>query len=293
MPKHPIKFITVFCFVCLFIAINGCDKNEPSKKPAAVSKKIVAKQTETAPANVPAAVNVNSKQTPEVKAEVKEVKAETKAVKTDIPAAKAGGGGEKPAVPAQPPPIISEKGKQEKPVKVDEIKKDSAAPAVKQKAEVSSSEVKPAASSPVLTPQPSAPDHPVETAKTEPETIPIYNPRGKIDPFVPLFKEEGPLAGDEKGKRGRVPKTPLEMIDLGQLKLVAVMRAPSGNKALVEEASGKGYIVTKGTYLGVNSGRVIKILRDRIIVEEEAESIVGKGIIQQRELKLQKPLGEE
>jgi len=75
--------------------------------------------------------------------------------------------------------------------------------------------------------------------------------------------------------------------------LVAIMRAPSGNKALVEEASGKGYIVTKGTYLGINSGRVIKVLKDRIIIEEEVESIVGKSTIQERELKLQKPLGEE
>ena len=101
------------------------------------------------------------------------------------------------------------------------------------------------------------------------------------------------MAGAEKESKGRIPRTPLEMIDLGQLKLVAVMRTPRGNKALVEEASGKGYIVAKGTYLGVNSGRVVKILKDRIIIEEEVENIVGKSTIQERELKLQKPLGEE
>ena len=83
------------------------------------------------------------------------------------------------------------------------------------------------------------------------------------------------------------------MVDLGQLKLVAIMHAKSGNKALVEEASGKGYIVAKGTYMGINSGRVVKILKDSIIIEEEAENIMGKRIIQERELKLQKPLGEE
>lgn len=254
MHKHLIKFIITFCFVCLFSSINGCgDKTEPPTKPAAVSKKIVAKKSETTPVDVPVTVNVPAKQSTEIKE-----------VKTDVSTAKAGSGAEKPAVSVQPP-VPADKGKEGETVKTT--------------------------SSPVL--QPAAPDPAAEIAKMESETIPVYNPQGRIDPFIPLFKEEGPLAGDEKEKKGRIPRTPLEMIDLGQLKLVAVMRAPSGNKALVEEASGKGYIVAKGTYLGVNSGRVVKILKDRIIIEEEVESIVGKSTIQERELKLQKPLGEE
>jgi type IV pilus assembly protein PilP len=286
MHKHLIKFIIAVCFVCLFILINGCgDKTEPPKKSVAVSKKIVAKQTETAPANIPVAVSVPAKQVTEAKREVKEIK-------TDIPAVKTTGVAEKPVVPAQPS-VISEKGKQEKPAKTDEVKKDPAFPSVKLKAEVPPAEVKSSIPSPASSLQPTAPDHSAEIAKMESETIPIYNPLGRIDPFVPLFKEEGPLSGDEKRKKGRIPRTPLELIDLGQLKLVAVMRAPSGNKALVEEASGKGYIVTKGTYLGVNSGKVVKILKDRIIIEEEVENLVGKSTIQERELKLQKPLGEE
>jgi len=254
MHKHLIKLIIAVCFVFLFSSINGCgDKTAPPTKPAAVSKKIVAKKSETAPVGVPAAVNAPAKQSTEIKE-----------AKTDVSTAKTGSGAEKPAVSVQPP-APADKGKQAETVKTT--------------------------SSPAL--QPSAPDPAAEIAKMESETIPVYNPQGRIDPFIPLFKEEGPLAGDEKEKKGRIPRTPLEMIDLGQLKLVAVMRAPSGNKALVEEASGKGYIIAKGTYLGVNSGRVVKILKDRVIIEEKVESIVGKSTIQERELKLQKPLGEE
>lgn len=132
-----------------------------------------------------------------------------------------------------------------------------------------------------------------EIPKMQPEGTVGYNPEGKIDPFAPLFKE-GVASGPEKqDKERRIPRTPLEMVDLGQLKLVAIMHAKSGNKALVEEASGKGYIVAKGSYMGLNSGRVAKILKDSIVIEEEVDNIMGKRSIQERELKLQKPLGEE
>ncbi|MFH2043912.1 MAG: pilus assembly protein PilP [Pseudomonadota bacterium] len=129
-----------------------------------------------------------------------------------------------------------------------------------------------------------------EIAKLQPEGIIIYNPEGKIDPFASLFKQG---LSKNKGKKMRSLRTPLEMVDLSQLKLVAILRAESGNRALVEESSGKGYVVAKGTYIGNNYGRIVKILNDRIIVEEEIENIIGEKKIQERELKLQKPLGEE
>ncbi len=86
--------------------------------------------------------------------------------------------------------------------------------------------------------------------------------------------------------------TPLEKLDLSQLKLVAILRAQSGNRALVEEDSGKGYVIKKGTYIGTHSGKVAKILSDRIIVEEEVEDIYGKISVRKKEIKL-KPPGEE
>ena len=70
-------------------------------------------------------------------------------------------------------------------------------------------------------------------------------------------------------------------------------QAHKGNKALVEESSGKGYIITKGTYIGVNQGTVIEIQKDRIVVEEEVENIQGEITVKTRELRLPKPPGEE
>jgi type IV pilus assembly protein PilP len=119
-----------------------------------------------------------------------------------------------------------------------------------------------------------------------------YNPLGKIDPFEPLFKDEPELAPSESKREKRIPRTPLEKIDLGQLKLVGVILASSGNRALVQEASGKGYIIKEGTYIGVNSGKVTEIKNDRVIVEEEIEDVVGKPTIRNKELVLPKPPGE-
>jgi type IV pilus assembly protein PilP len=121
---------------------------------------------------------------------------------------------------------------------------------------------------------------------------PPYNPKGKVDPFAPLLRDESAAAAmaklTVKGDPNR-PKTPLEKIDLGQLKLVTAL---GGNRALMEESSGKGYIIKEGTYIGLNSGKVVGIKADKVLVEEEFEDIYGKSITQKKEITLPKPPGE-
>jgi Tfp pilus assembly protein PilP len=124
-----------------------------------------------------------------------------------------------------------------------------------------------------------------------------YSPAGKVDPFLPLFEEKPAAPEETEGaekpkKKRRIPLTPLERVDLSQLKLVGIIQAPSGNKALVEEASGKGYIIKKGTFIGIHAGRVLEIQKDRVVVEEEVENVLGQFTLERKELKLQKPPGE-
>jgi type IV pilus assembly protein PilP len=125
------------------------------------------------------------------------------------------------------------------------------------------------------------------------EAAPRYNPKGKIDPFEPLFREKADVIPQAEKYVRRRPLTPLEKIDLGQLKLVGIIRAKSGNLAMVEDATGKGYVIAKGTYIGVHGGHVVKITKDGAIVQEELENIFGKRTVSQKELKLQRPAGEE
>ena len=118
-----------------------------------------------------------------------------------------------------------------------------------------------------------------------------YNPKGKIDPFEPLVREM-PAAVKKKKNIKRKPRTPLERIALSQLKLTAIILASSGNRALVEETSGKGYVVKEGTYIGINGGKISNIKKEIVIVEERFEDFSGKIQTRKRELKLPKPPGE-
>ncbi|MGD8610104.1 MAG: pilus assembly protein PilP [Desulfobacterales bacterium] len=128
-------------------------------------------------------------------------------------------------------------------------------------------------------------------AGTSIKNRPTYNPKGKVNPFEPLFRERRVAASKSKRKK-RIPRTPLEKIDLSQLKLVGIVMASSGNKALVEESNGKGYVIKKGTYIGTNAGKVIDIESDKVIVAEEYEDVVGNVTLRNKELTLPKPPGE-
>jgi type IV pilus assembly protein PilP len=124
----------------------------------------------------------------------------------------------------------------------------------------------------------------------------IYDPANRLNPFIPLFKPDqeknsAALPNTSKRKK-RVPQTPLERISLEQLNLRAVIRAPSGNRALVEDNSGKGYIIKNGTYIGLNSGIVTQINAESIVIEEEIENLMGELVLQNTEIKLQKKTGE-
>ncbi len=122
-----------------------------------------------------------------------------------------------------------------------------------------------------------------------------YDPKGKVDPFLPLVKDE-PAAAAVARVRSKTdpsrPKTPLERLDVGQLKLVAIIAAPTGNRAMVEESSGKGYLIRTGTLIGLNSGKVVGIQDGKVLIEEEFEDVYGKTIIQKKEITLPKPPGE-
>ena len=130
----------------------------------------------------------------------------------------------------------------------------------------------------------------------------LYDPAGKLDPFEPLFSKRASASSDVPGEADARPTTrqtrlarltPLEKLDIGQLRLVGIVKAADRNMGMVQEAGGKGYVVRKGTYIGVNSGQVIEIGNGKVIIEEEVENFLGKIVLRTRELKLQKPLGEE
>ena len=78
--------------------------------------------------------------------------------------------------------------------------------------------------------------------------------------------------------------------NMAQLELTAIILAASGNKALVREASGRGHVISEGTYIGTHRGRVADVLKDKVIVKEKMIDLKGRFFFQKTELKLNKPI---
>jgi len=292
MYKHFILICSAVSFICLSGLFSGCDsRSELPQKPKIVYKKIIAKSN-GAPGSAkktPGKITPAKAKKPDLELRPKADISRTRAVKIS----------KRPSAPSKKPQKITLKPK-------SDISKIKIAEKGKKSVDSSIGSKKLTVKKDALQPKPDTskvkdglPDKEVITATKGTEgilasvpksgSIPgTYIIRGKVDPFEPLFKET-PKFRKKPDKR---PPTPLELLSLGQLKLVAIIRAQSGNKALVEESSGKGYVVKKGTYIGLKRGKIIKIEKDNIIIEEEIQDIQGNTEVRQTEMKIPKPPGE-
>lgn len=112
----------------------------------------------------------------------------------------------------------------------------------------------------------------VEAAKPAvPEGF-VYSPVGKRDPFRPYFVD----AADADAEKAKRELTELQHFEMDQLRLVAIIGSTSNPLAMFEDPSGKGHIVTTGTPIGRNGGRVNKIKKDEVVILEELPDALGK-----------------
>jgi type IV pilus assembly protein PilP len=99
-----------------------------------------------------------------------------------------------------------------------------------------------------------------------------YNPTGKPDPFKPFIE----ITAGGKLEERLTHLTPLQRYGIEEFRLVGVVCSNGKRIAMVENSAGKTYFLYKGTRIGINKGRVVKILSDQVIVEESFESPSGK-----------------
>jgi len=117
-----------------------------------------------------------------------------------------------------------------------------------------------------------------------------YVAKSMLDPFQPLIQEkkEIPAPEIEKPEKPQRILTPLEKMELSQIKLVAVVIMDDRKIAMVEEATGKGYEVDIGTYMGKNGGQVVDITFDTVVVKEMVTDYKGNQTERIREINMQK-----
>jgi type IV pilus assembly protein PilP len=97
----------------------------------------------------------------------------------------------------------------------------------------------------------------------------LYDPAGKRDPFRSFLLEK-PDSLDE------VVRGPLEQYDVSQLSLVAVIWRTGNARALIQDPSGESFVIAEGTPIGKNSGRVIRIDDNLVVVKETYVDFLGE-----------------
>lgn len=110
-----------------------------------------------------------------------------------------------------------------------------------------------------------------------------YILEGRADPFVPFLTEKATVPNAPTLDMSEIIEkdmvlTGMQLFEPGQLTLVALLQGDSGDLAMVQDFTGKGYVISRGTKIG-RRGVVKDIATNTVIIEETAETRAGKKII--------------
>lgn len=136
-----------------------------------------------------------------------------------------------------------------------------------------------------------APDTKIAALQTAP--VYRYNPAGKPDPFKPFIEKE--IAVKKKLEMPKPPSIfPLQRAPVEHFRLVGVAGDDQNKIGMVQDKKDKFFPIFIGTQIGMNGGRVVQILADRVIVEEKikADAKTKQMKTKRITLKLRKDEGE-
>jgi len=101
----------------------------------------------------------------------------------------------------------------------------------------------------------------------------------RADPFVPFISKKASIAqlDPDEIMAEEAELSGMRQYEPGQLTLVAVLEASSKRIAMVEDVTGKGYMLNEGTAIG-RRGIVTKIDLQQVLITETAHTRAGKEI---------------
>jgi type IV pilus assembly protein PilP len=109
----------------------------------------------------------------------------------------------------------------------------------------------------------------------------VYEMANRPDPFLPFITEkttdQGTVDPNEIVEK-KEALTGMQIFEPGQLSLVALLNTEGQKYAMVQDFTGKGYIITEGTKIG-KRGVVKTIEPNKVLIEETAETRAGKKIV--------------
>ena len=106
----------------------------------------------------------------------------------------------------------------------------------------------------------------------------VYN-RERPDPFFPFLTQEI--------MKAKAELTGTQKYEPAQLTLVAIVSSKRGFLAMVQDSSGVGYVLRKGTKVG-ETGQVIQIAHDKVIIEQSLKNVTGDDTSRKVEMILSK-----
>ncbi len=120
-----------------------------------------------------------------------------------------------------------------------------------------------------------------------------YQMEDREDPFVPFLTEKATTSTVDMNEivESNEKLTGMQLFEPGQLTLVALLATNGRAVAMVEDVTGKGYMIEEGTKIG-RRGVVKDIIPNKVVIEETAYTRAGKKIVTQIVMVLKKE-GEE
>ena len=107
------------------------------------------------------------------------------------------------------------------------------------------------------------------------ETAPVEEKKETSDEIDYLRMRDPFLRPRKQAQDGR-RRSDLEIYNVEQFRLVGVMTGPGKTRAMVVAPNSKTYFISEADRIGVNNGRVVKILPDLILVQEKILNVLGQ-----------------
>ncbi len=113
-----------------------------------------------------------------------------------------------------------------------------------------------------------------------------YILENRADPFLPFILDESTVAEmNEIVDQEEGPLTGMQLFEPGQLTLVALLQVEDRSVAMVEDFTGKGYVLREGMKIG-RRGVVEKIASGTVFIKETAYTRAGDELVNTIEMTL-------
>ncbi len=118
-----------------------------------------------------------------------------------------------------------------------------------------------------------------------------YVIEGRNDPFIPFISEKSQTAKMDEIIPVEDQLSGMQLFEPGQLNLVAIVMVDDKDLAMVEDTTGKGYVLRTGMEIG-RRGIITSIQSNKVTIEETAFTRAGKKLTSNIVMLLKKE-GEE